>query len=274
MNVNKAQPWLLVIGMITGLLFAASGLVNVAPTMSKELVAIVNGKPITTSYYNVIKEQMLRRNPNAQQPQIMDNLIENELMLQKALELGLPESSPAARHALVGALKSLISNKTKAEKLDENDIKEFYQQNLDKFRVSGTFTLKQIQVSKKDRAQDAYQALKKGEPWSSILSQYEDKSISKLPKKAISEPSLRQYIGHDAVTELKKLSIGEYTQPHTVGDDYSIYMLVEKTPKGTPPLDKIRTRVIRQYQKQLIKSELNAFLKRLRKDANIQIREQ
>ncbi len=102
---------LLALGACAGLIMAAAGLVERWSPSPGELpvgaIARVGGKIITLERYLQVLNDLAadKRAPlSAQDRQfVIDRLVDEELLIQRGIELGLADSSPQIRKALAGA---------------------------------------------------------------------------------------------------------------------------------------------------------------------------
>src|SRR5690349_13984703 len=98
---------LLVLGLVVGIVAAASGLLVGAPSaqLPPQAVALVNGRPILRDAWlravAAVATERREALTDADQRHILDRLVDEELLVQHGLALGLPESDGRLRSTLV-----------------------------------------------------------------------------------------------------------------------------------------------------------------------------
>jgi len=67
------------------------------------------------------------------------------------------------------------------------------------------------------------------------------------------------------------LQAGQISDPVLTVFGYHVIKLIEKTPSGRMPLDKVRDRVIDYLQRETVQKKIPDFLSKLKKDAAVEI---
>ncbi|MGH8481164.1 MAG: hypothetical protein ACRES8_01730, partial [Nevskiaceae bacterium] len=135
--VGDAPRWLLVAGLTTGVLLAAVGL-RPAPgaSLPPEAVARVDGQLILRDAWlrAVAAVASDRRTPltDADQRHILERLIDEELLVQHGVALGLVERDARLRSTLVSQVVQAAAQAARAEP-DEAALRAFYGEQRDRF---------------------------------------------------------------------------------------------------------------------------------------------
>jgi parvulin-like peptidyl-prolyl isomerase len=127
-------------------LFTAKGAqVHVAPP---EDVALVNGRPILLSDFNAQLETQyavpLTEITPAQRRATLNDMIREELFVQRGLELDMPSSDPDVRSALVASVEQQAAADATARKLTETELRAYYNAHQDRYASEGTMTLRDL----------------------------------------------------------------------------------------------------------------------------------
>ena len=123
---------LLALGAMAGLLLAGWGLFNSAPAhrVPPHAVALVNGRPILRTDFRaqveVLQSEPFDKTTAAQRREVLQSMIEEELFVQRGLEVGLPDSDPDVRSALAGAVRLQASADVRATALDETALRRWF----------------------------------------------------------------------------------------------------------------------------------------------------
>ena len=130
---------LLAVGAAAGLALAGWGLFSSAPARSvpPHAVALVNGKPILRSDWQaqveVLQGEPWAQTTPAQRREALQAMVEEELFVQRGLELGLPDSDADVRAALSGAVRTAASADARAQALDEAALRAWFDQHPDRY---------------------------------------------------------------------------------------------------------------------------------------------
>jgi foldase protein PrsA len=231
---------------------------------SKEVVAAVNGTPIT-------KDQFYRRLEKNRGGEALKSLVDEELLRQYAQKQGvLP--GPAQLKAEVDRLKaekslpknfvpdeqflkevqtaqSLLAIAAKDVKVSEQEVRSFYNRNSDKSNPSAIFytppsvTLDIIVNPSAQKAQEAASKLRSGIPFPTVVSDLSEDKASKANGGRIG-PILR---GRTVLARIQGLEsrifgmrIGEQIGPEKFGGAYWIIKCLDRAPERKPKFEEVR----------------------------------
>ncbi|MCZ6830901.1 MAG: peptidylprolyl isomerase [Gammaproteobacteria bacterium] len=272
---------LLVMGALLGAILAASGVLEAPkPELGNELVASVNGEYISKSDYLGYLDLLARdkRNPMsaADRRHVLDRIIEEKLLIERGLGIGLPYSDPKIRKSIVDAMiQTIISDVSSAEP-DRSNLQEFYHQNSNYFASLARIRVQRMVFRGEDaqqRAQAAYASLS-AEDWHTVARKMADTDILSLPGSMLPISKLRGYLG-PTLTELAlNLPVGGYSPPHADQAGYTILQLLDLQRSEPQPLEKIREQVLREFQRRADDNALREYLQELREAADISIDEE
>ena len=150
------------VGATLGLLIAGFGLFTAQGTRSAAIpaedAAIVNGVPIllvdfmgqTSTLYNVPYAQATP----AQKRKVLESMIQEELYVQRGIELGLPTDDIDVRTALVAGTESVVAQDALTELPPAQVLRDWYSAHRDTYSSEGAVTLHEFIVAP-NRAPDA-----------------------------------------------------------------------------------------------------------------------
>jgi len=140
-----SRPWLLAGGMLVGAALAVFYIVRVPDTAepSTDAVAWVNDRPISrASYENALqavagdrKDGKLRADDRER---VLERLIDQELLIDRAIELGLHERDPQIRNQLATAMINFLVRRAEdeASAADEAELRAFHEEQQFRFERS------------------------------------------------------------------------------------------------------------------------------------------
>ncbi len=270
------------LALATGsLLLPGSGERSELPT---NVVAAINGEAIRVQDYERALAALAtdRRNEvgEVEKRRILDRLIEEELLIQHAIELGLMRSDRRVRADLVSALiQSVVSEATTLEATGAQ-IEAFYEENLDYFTQPGRVRTRQILVrlgesrsaeKALEHAREITRRLRAGEPFVEVKTELGDREVARLPDSLLPPMKLREYLGPTAARTVLALEPGAVSDPVRTAGGLRVLQVLEREAERTPPLREIRAEVLVEYRRQAGDRALRSYLDELRARAEIQI---
>jgi parvulin-like peptidyl-prolyl isomerase len=289
---SNSSSLLLGLGALAGVLVAAIGVLQPKPSekLPNHAVAMVNGTYILRTDYErtlaavteaMTKNEVQAENTEALKQRTLDRLIDEELLIQRGIELGLPERDPQLRTQVSSRVLEMIAMaQEENEIVDENALRAFYDKEPGRFQISGRFRVDTIffaipanataeqEAAVKKRAMEAQTRLEKKERFDDVRSSGDPQLITP-PDAPLPIAKLQDYLGATATRAVVELPEGQSSPPIRGADGYRILRLVEHVQGETPPFEAVRKDVKNAYRKQLEDSRLRKFLERRRKSAHI-----
>ena len=286
----SALRWLIA-GAIAGAAIAAATLVrggapNAAGTTASvpsEAVAIVNGMPITRDALARFTGAVARERGGldldpAEQRRILDRLVDEELLLQHGIALGLDRSEPSARRAIVSAV---IDTLTTAEMRDpdRSDLEAFYRDYGKTLARAGAVQVELAFVpigalaedDAKQRASEIARRARVGEPLAALATTLGQPLDPPLPAGSTNFDALRDRFGNVVVQALARLAPGEIGDPVRAMDGYWVTRLVAREPDVVPPLDDVADAVQQAWVQHEHEALVVREIEQLRKQADVTI---
>jgi len=216
---------LLIVGAVAGLGLAATGLLRgdqgSAPVPGNA-VATVNGTPIFEADYRravsaVSADRRSKQLSLEQRARILDRLIDEELLIQRGLELRLATRDPRIRTNLSGAVIDLIVARADAQgrEVDDDTLRAFFREHRDYFRSSPRLHVQQ-----------------------------EGDAVVTIPDVPLPPAKLRQYVGVAAARSLLGAKPGQ-----VVRSSGNTYRLVARIPGAVPTLAMVKPAVLAEYRR-------------------------
>jgi hypothetical protein len=272
---GKVATALLAAGVLVGALLMADGLVQRTPG-GDTAVAVINGYPITQRRFSAALQQMIPDQSSgvtqAQAGAVLDRLIEEELLLQRGLEIGITERDSSIRKSLVDAMiQSLVSAPQPVP--DEATLESFYRANQAYFSGTPALQVRRMVFRGEDRrtrAAVAHVALA-DQAWDVVAGQLADPDFVQLPTSFIPLTKLRNYLGAGFTERLGSMEIGEFTAPLEQASSFSILLLMDLQPAVPPPFAAVQDLVLREYRRREDDAVLRSAFQSMRAEAEVKI---
>ncbi len=277
---------LLALGAATGVAAAGYGILRSGgePALPPGAVASVNGTPVSADGYARLVEGYESDTREAASPEmrerILDRLIEEELLVQRGLALGLVESDRRVRADIVQAMIRAAIVEAESETPSERALAAFYQEERERFTTPGRVRIAQLFVRVQDaagdapartRAEQARARLAAGETLAAVRSALADAELSPVPDVLLPPAKLREYVGPTVLRTALAAELGVWSAPIRSGAGYHVLAVVEREPASTPPLDEIREQVKAEWVRRGGDRALRRYLDELREEADVQV---
>lgn len=284
MRAERRAGLLLGLGAALGLALATASLVGAGEngSLPPGAVARVNDTLIRTETYQrlLAAVESDRRNPLTEDDRrrVLDRLIEEELLVQHAVELGLVESDRRVRGDLVTAVLATVNAAADGYEPKPEEIAAFYQANGDYFARPGRLRVRRVLVKPRDgespaatraRAEAATTRLRAGEPFDAVRDALGDPVVAPVPDAPLPPTKLREYLGPTALEAALTLEPGGVTGPISTPQGYHVLELVARSEREVPPLDEIRPLVRAEMRRREGDRLLRERLDTLRADADV-----
>ncbi len=275
---RKPEP-LLMAGALLGALLAASGLLEPRRPADAAAVAQVDGESIGRGEYLELLELLAgdRRTPMsaAHRRRLLERLIEERLLIARALELGLPRADPVVRKAIVSAMLQAAAGDAAMEEPSAEALAAFYRANLAYFAAPERLRVRRMAFRgerAEERAWQAHRALRE-RPWAEVAEALAERDILAPPDALLPVASLRGHLGAAHSAAVAGLPPGGHTAPLPEQGGFSILLLADLQPGAAPPLTDVAERVRREYRRRAGEAAARDYLARLRANADVSVDE-
>ncbi|NIB43368.1 hypothetical protein HBA55_27415 [Pseudomaricurvus alkylphenolicus] len=272
---SHRHTWLMV-GVGLGLLAALCSVLvprHIADPQ-RQIVATVNGTPITREkYLNHLRALSADKKDaitSDDASYVLERIIEEELLVQRGLEVGLLDSDKRTRSAMVNAMIGMTTASVEASRPQTAELEKFLQQHKDFFTPTSRLRVRQLVVEgDRTRAQSAYQRLQMGESFAAVKHDFGKTVALSLPDTLLPPAKVREYLGPSAVQILQAEGAGFIAPPEPLGGDYRILVLVDKEIGQAQELADIRSQVEAEFVRRAGDRSLREYLQWLKGRADI-----
>jgi parvulin-like peptidyl-prolyl isomerase len=285
---------LLMLGIGLGVTLVGYGLIRggqpvVSPdsvALEEDVLATVNGVAIRVERFaqmvaTIEHDRRGQALDGEQRRWLLDQVIADELLLQRALTLGLARADALVRRRLVAALVESITAEASELMPDEAALHKFYYENPQYFRRGVRVELERIFVRSNNsndaqaqqRAEAARVRLRNGESLTAVQAAFGDEPDVALPSGLLAPEKIREYLGPTAARTAQELEPGAVSKPVRVSGGYEVMRVTRQEAGGVAPFDTVRDSVIAEYRRSAAAAALKKYIEELRAAAEIQVNE-
>lgn len=278
---------LLVAGVAAGVLLAAVGILTSGesgPAAPEGAIAVVNGRPISGETFArfagaVAAERKQTALDDATRRRLLTRMIDEELLLQRGIELGLHRHEPTARRSVVSALIASVTSEAEVEEPDEGALRGFYAENTERFARPGRLALDAALVSVGERpdavayrrAEELARRARAGEDFRAVRLELGDDPVVPLPEGHLPVETVRQYLGPTPARTATELRPGEVSEPTRGSAGYYVLALRDRQDGEVAPFEQVRSQVRAEYLRSRGEEALRRYLADLRDGSEIQV---
>lgn len=214
----------------------------------------------------------------AQRRQVLDRLIDEELLVQRGLALGLARHDRRVRADVAAAMIASVVAESEDVQPTAAEIEAFYAEQRAFFTQPGRVRLQQVfcqagvagdGAAARDRAAEATRRLRAGESLAVVREQLGDPEVSALPDALLPAEKLIDYLGPTVLHAALRLAAGETSDPVRSGTGYHVLQMIARQPDVTPPLAEIREHVVREFRRRAADHALRSYIDDLRQRADV-----
>jgi PPIC-type PPIASE domain len=274
-------------GALIGLGIAGYGLFTAAGTITRtvppENVAMVNQRPILRSDFITQVESEIGKKFDAttrdEQLRVLDEMVREELLVQRALELDFAETDQGARTALVSAISDQTIAEATTSQATEAQLRDYFQKHSGQWATEGVMTLRHFVLLKSpardesDMMAEAQSAVAQARHAASPIEQVM-KGHNFIEQEAQDEQyyfAIKYRLGEALFAAVSQLSDGEISAPLAQKDGLHVVEVVKNTRPIPLSFDAARSQVLSDYNDAAQAHLMDSTLKFLRGRAKIRI---
>jgi len=249
-------------------------------------VASVNGTLLYAEDYQRLVEGVESDTREPAGPElrrrVLDRMIEEELLVQRGVELGLVESDRRVRADITQAMIQSIVVESEDEQPEPEELRRFYEEEAGFFTQPGRVRAAQVffrvrtpgdEAALLARATEAQRRLLAGEPVERVRSELGDEEVSPIPDTLLPPAKLREYVGPTALRAVMELAPGATSAPVRSGMGMHVFQVIEREEARVPPFEEIAAHVEAEWVRRAGDRALRAYLDDLRAEAQVKTAE-
>lgn len=244
-------------------------------SIGNDVVATIDGKDIGYAHF----ESYLRENVDAPDlplgnkvlSQLFDQFLDEQLLVRLALDRGFkshPDSAATPSLDQRLAVTYLLTEAAPAFDL-KAEVAAYYEEHQDDYLRPESVRLRQILVHDRLLAEEALQALKKGEDFAQVASRYSQVPMAHLggEQGRLAREDLPESFA-DAIFELQE---GEISDVLSAEYGFHIFQVVERFPAEAVPLEEASAEIEQRLERRHVDQLLAAFIDEARGRYNVKI---
>jgi len=236
-------------------------------------VAVVNQRPIAFSDADISSQRLWQLDfhqlSTEQQQSVIQVLIDEELLLQRAESLELVSTDPRLRKAAVAAAIDLVVTDYLAQPYTEQELQQFYLDQRGVFETSEKLAVDALLISNSVTMERIESLLTSGHSLNEIAQRVDSQYF--LPRSLIPAHRLQSQLGATAAAMVLELPPGEISAPLPRPEGLVIFQVTQKQPSQLLDYRSIRDSVVSEYQRRGREQALQRKLAQLWQNADISI---
>lgn len=257
-----------------GLFTAKGSRISIVPP---EDAAIVNGTPILAVDFEMQLRalyglQSLSDASPDQRHRVLEDMIREELFVQRGVELGLASVDSDARGALVAAVEQQLDAELLSRRPTEQQLREYYEKHPDKYSTEGRLLVHDLIGAglTKEKASEAAQALREGVVFGEVTNRFNLTESGKTRGEEFYFAA-KIHLGDVLFAAARDLSAGQVSDPVATTEGVHI-LVVEKNDISKPrSFTEARDSVLQDYREAKVGELQKSELEYLRRRADILI---
>jgi parvulin-like peptidyl-prolyl isomerase len=273
------------IGALIGLAIAGIGLFSARGTATRtvppEYIALVNQRPVLRSDFVAQLEsetgETFEQATRAQRLKVLDEMIREELLVQRGLELDFAETDQPTRNALAMAMDQQALAEVTTSQPTEQQLREFFDKNPARYASDGILTVRHLLApansgtleQRIQKAHETVSALRAGSPVEEVIARY-----------SLTEPrndgdefyfAAKIHLGEALFAQALKLKDGEVTEPLQQSDGVHVVKVLKDKLPVPLTFERARLQVLTDLKNAQQERLMTATMKFLRERATILI---
>ena len=263
-RTNPRRAFILLgIGTVSGLLIAGFGLFTSKGTtvdfVPPEDVALVNQQPILQVDFDAQLQTVYDLTPDkasdAQKRKTLRDMIREEVYVQRGLELGMPESDPDTRNALVSSVEQQVLADITTDAPGDQKLQAYYDSHRNRYASEGSITVTDLFVPPTSagfeaaaaKAKDAAAAIQHGMTVSEAIAKFGLKDTQKTSGEEFYFAA-RIHLGRTLFAAASQLKSGQASLPVKTEDSYHVLVVAENVPPVSENFAQAREQVLTDYK--------------------------
>ena len=238
-----------------------------------DTIVLVNQQPVTETALRVARQRsgMLTADISTQgrDQQLLQRLIDDELILQRAEELGILQADPGIRKLLARSAIETVVSKSQALPVTESELVAFYDNHQAVFQQPQRITLQSAQFDDVETANTTRNAVIAGQSLKKAAS-ITGAEMLPIPLSPLPKHALIRYLGASLTDLALTLSTMEVSQPIIRGDSVYLLQVFENQPTTLMPLEQVRETAMTELKIRQRRDSLATTLAELKQQASIQ----
>ena len=288
-RADRVGAYLLLMAALFGLLLAVlAGLPQInQPLASDGIIVRVNDRHIDrTEYaraYKALLDDKSKAPTQADKKLALDRLVEEELLVQRGLEIGLIDGDSNVRKAVAVAVIEFVLAQNSTEPASARELQAFYAANKARFAPADRLQIERIFVRQFDgagkrlvsddaiaqRLDSIRAALRKGQDFAQVAATMGDDILPPLPPIMLVRSKIYDYLGRRLTDMAVQLPAGAISDAIADGAGWHFLRIVKNQPPHAPEFATIRPQIEAAFRRDRDDAALRDYLGWLKNRADI-----
>ena len=271
---------ILFFGILLGLFLVLYGvIVPNDKTEESNAVVSVNGHPIYQTDWDLALQalSMNKRNEITDEDKrlVLERLIDEQLLLQRGLEIDLPQTEGMVRKSIVNSMIDKIVVEGQLFTVSENVLIDFYEDNKDFFSGHSEVHIKKIFLEYKSQSEDEEkldtirQLLIDGEDFDFVEAEYGDYILPEIPNMLLPIKKLKDYVEPDLVDIILNMTPGQITSEIETENGYVFLYMLSSIRGEEKDFQSVKKEVLSEYNRRNDELSLKNYIEWLRNKSEI-----
>jgi PPIC-type PPIASE domain len=265
-----------------GLLHRPAGMTAVPPGY----IALVNNKGLLVSDFQAltagITGKAFESTSAEERRRVLKDMIDEELLVQRGMNLDLPETTTEVRDAMKEAVNAQITAALKAEPPTDPDLKAYYEAHHADYSTPGSMSVRDLVLhvggyqdvdqstaqAETDAAEAIYQ-LRAGAPIDRVAEHFGMADSGRADGGEVSDSAAKLHLGRKLFDAASVLRDGEVSNPLPDSDGVHVLVMQHRDAPRSADFNSVRAQVYRDYLAAESKRAQEESLKVYRREANI-----
>jgi len=266
-------------GVVIGLILGGIGLFNArgttTNTVSEENLAVVNQRPILRSDFVTQLENEtgvpFAETTREDQLRVLDEMLREELFVQRGLELDFAETDQETRYALYAIVEQQILAGVSIGKASDEELKAYFDNNKEQFKTEGKMDVHHLVLPENDsaKAMQAVQALRDGASLDDVKQRF---GLTEGEYYSAEFYYLAKiHLGETVFPRVETLDSGQVSDPIKTDDGYHIVQVISNNKPQQQTFEEAKSNLQTVYYKNEKNRVMNNMMNFLRNRSTILI---
>jgi parvulin-like peptidyl-prolyl isomerase len=267
------------LGLAGFALFTAKG--TTVKSFPPEDVALINGRQILRSDFRTQTQieagVPFDQTTREQRLKVLNEMINEELLVQRGLEVDLAATDPDVRSAMVAGVDLQVDADVIAQQPTQKDLTDYYNQHIDKYSTDGVMQVVDLAMpigtgkveDAVAKAQEASKAITAGASLDAIKAKYDLKDSGRIDPGDNFDFAVKAKLGPDIYAAVKDLKPGQASAPVKQPDGIHVVVVTKRIASVKLDFAKAQDEVWQDFKKDARDANERANLKYLKSRADI-----
>ncbi len=267
--------WVPAVGAITGLLLAGYALFTAPGTSTlyvpADAVATVNQQPISRVDFNIQLQALFSVNLSQatadQRKKILTDMIREELLVQRGVELDVSQSDPEVRSALVNAVENEVAADALTMQPTRAQLETYYNVHKEKYATEGIMTVRDFLITDRQALHtvaEVQKALSENPRTTQLASRSDVKEVAAVGDEQFYFAA-KVHLGDALFNVARGLSDGQVSRPLASPEGLHVLAMIRNETPRLQTFEAARDRVLNDYRTERarnLQSGNEAFLRK------------